>query len=296
MFPPWYLLTLVVVVVSVEAIDRFGSQHFVDTILRQLTPGDGNNNTLRGPRRITGVGLPNRNYLFTSKEHHQLLRKTIEIDSIESGAKELALSLRYLSSLDRHTDNKKEQVRQHLSTLFTSFGLKVARQSFYEPTHKLDGSNIIGLRIGRRRRRAQSGRLLRDRILVIGAHYDTVAETPGLNDNASGLAVLIELMRLLDQHQCETEFTILFVAFDLEELGGIGSKYFVHEYLIPAELVNGMGNRFKGAIILDTLLNFDGTPGSQDIPNDIHLVSMVTFLLLTIFLTPSFPPTEHSTV
>lgn len=277
MFLPCYLLTLLV---SIKIIDCFASDHFIDTVLQQLTPSPralttNGDKTFRDPKHIRGVGLPNRDYLFASKEHHQLLRKPIEIDSIECGANELALSLRYLSSLDRHKANRKEQIRQHLTTLFTSFGLKVARQSFYESTHKLDGSNIIGLRIGRRRKKAQSGRLLRDRILVVGAHYDTVAETPGLNDNASGLAVLIELMRLFDLHQCETEFTILFVAFDLEELGGIGSKYFVHEYLIPAELINGMGNRFKGAIILDTLLNFDASPGSQDIPNDIHLVSLV---------------------
>ena len=47
----------------------------------------------------------------------------------------------------------------------------------------------------------------------------------------------------------------------------------MHEYLIPNELASVRhGTQFKGAIIMDTLLNFDPQPGTQDIPNDIHQV------------------------
>lgn len=120
--------------------------------------------------------------------------------------------------------------------------------------------------------------------------------TSGLNDNGSGVAVMLEVIRLLDYYQCETNFTILFVAFDMEESvrlspsmgiseaeidnwnvhqGAIGSKYFVHEYLIPNELSNGessSGSGFQGAIILDTVMNYDSQRDTQDIPNDIHQV------------------------
>lgn len=55
----------------------------------------------------------------------------------------------------------------------------------------------------------------REGILVIGAHYDTVIGTPGADDNASGIAGLIELARLsVIQHLPRT---IRFVAFCLEE-------------------------------------------------------------------------------
>jgi Zn-dependent M28 family amino/carboxypeptidase len=45
--------------------------------------------------------------------------------------------------------------------------------------------NIIAEREGRDRR-----------VVVIGAHYDTATGTPGADDNASGVAVLLELVRL----------------------------------------------------------------------------------------------------
>jgi len=54
-----------------------------------------------------------------------------------------------------------------------------------------------------------------DRVLIVGAHYDTVEGTPGADDNASGVAVLLGLARL----HAETRFrkTVRFVAFTLEE-------------------------------------------------------------------------------
>ena len=54
-----------------------------------------------------------------------------------------------------------------------------------------------------------------DEIIIIGAHYDTVYNSPGADDNASGIAALLELIRLLDNYKSKR--TIRFVAFTLEE-------------------------------------------------------------------------------
>ena len=51
--------------------------------------------------------------------------------------------------------------------------------------------------------------------IVIGAHYDSVVGTPGADDNATGIAGLIELSRLLKEHN--NKRTIRFVAFSHEE-------------------------------------------------------------------------------
>lgn len=59
------------------------------------------------------------------------------------------------------------------------------------------------------------GRTLASEIVVVGAHYDTVPDCPGANDNGSGLAVLLELARLLVD--CEPQRTIRLVAFANEE-------------------------------------------------------------------------------
>lgn len=52
---------------------------------------------------------------------------------------------------------------------------------------------------------------------MIGAHYDTVANTNGVNDNGSGMSVLLETIRLIKDHNCVNKYTIIFVALDLEE-------------------------------------------------------------------------------
>lgn len=54
-----------------------------------------------------------------------------------------------------------------------------------------------------------------DSIIVIGAHYDTIEDTPGADDNASGIAGLLELYRLLGTRRYKK--TLRFVAFTLEE-------------------------------------------------------------------------------
>ncbi len=54
-----------------------------------------------------------------------------------------------------------------------------------------------------------------ERIILIGAHYDTVEDTPGADDNATAIAALLEIYRMLAQHRHKK--TIRFVAFTLEE-------------------------------------------------------------------------------
>ncbi|MBI3087345.1 MAG: M20/M25/M40 family metallo-hydrolase [Candidatus Omnitrophica bacterium] len=63
--------------------------------------------------------------------------------------------------------------------------------------------------------------------LLIGAHLDTVPGTPGADDNASGLVVLLEAARVLTAQA--PSIPVEFVAFNLEELGMIGSaQYAAH--------------------------------------------------------------------
>jgi hypothetical protein len=60
----------------------------------------------------------------------------------------------------------------------------------------------------------QPGSKRADEILLLGAHYDTVYTTPGADDNASAVAVLLEVSRLLREHQCKR--SIHYVAFACE--------------------------------------------------------------------------------
>ena len=64
-----------------------------------------------------------------------------------------------------------------------------------------------------------------DSVVVLGAHYDSVATAPGANDNGSGVVVLLELARVMAQKSYKQ--TLAFIAFDAEEEGEIGSQHYV---------------------------------------------------------------------
>ncbi len=63
--------------------------------------------------------------------------------------------------------------------------------------------------------------------IVIGAHYDGVPGSPGADDNASGVAVLLELARYFHQHPAHRSLQL--IAFDLEEYGLLGSAVYAKQ-------------------------------------------------------------------
>jgi aminopeptidase N len=92
--------------------------------------------------------------------------------------------------------------------------------------------NVIGIRAGRNKGFASQS-------VIIGAHYDHLGLGnklgriqdkgkihPGADDNASGVAVLIELSRVMNEDPPDNR-SVLFVAFDGEEEGKLGSTWFV---------------------------------------------------------------------
>ncbi|MDE2059946.1 MAG: M20/M25/M40 family metallo-hydrolase [candidate division NC10 bacterium] len=64
-----------------------------------------------------------------------------------------------------------------------------------------------------------------DEQVLIVAHYDTVPNSPGADDNASGVAGLLEVAGALACHQFTHD--LIFIAFALEEYGNPGSLYYV---------------------------------------------------------------------
>ena len=57
-------------------------------------------------------------------------------------------------------------------------------------------------------------------MVIVGAHWDTMTETDGYNDNGSGVAAVLELARQFVESHCRPKNTIIFATFDLEEMGG----------------------------------------------------------------------------
>jgi Zn-dependent M28 family amino/carboxypeptidase len=101
-----------------------------------------------------------------------------------------------------------------------------------------------------------------EKILVVGAHYDSVTGTPGADDNASGIAGLLELARQLNNRVFDR--TVRFVAFALEEPPVFRSR-FMGSY-VYAKSLNEKGEDVEGMICLEMIGYFTDTPGSQVYP------------------------------
>ena len=99
-------------------------------------------------------------------------------------------------------------------------------------------------------------------IIVIGAHYDTLAGTPGADDNASGIAGLLEVARLLQKSSFDR--TVRFVAFTLEEPPLFRSK-FMGSYVYARSLKEKEEN-IEGMICLEMIGYFTDKPESQFFP------------------------------
>ncbi|CAN7991169.1 unnamed protein product [Ixodes hexagonus] len=167
----------------------------------------------------------------------------------------------------------KEEARVRVFNAFLEYGLDTRYQNFTGELYRdliegqsTSGVNIIGVLPGKHRRTPK------DHIIVLGAHYDTFKETKGVNDNGSGIAALLEVARVLTYHRCRLDYTVIFVALDMEEIGCVGSYYFVHDFLFPSELLRD-SSKFQGAIILDTILHYNNSRHSQDIPKDFQNAS-----------------------
>jgi hypothetical protein len=99
-------------------------------------------------------------------------------------------------------------------------------------------------------------------VLVLGAHYDTALDTPGADDNASGVAALLELARSLRGLKSAVE--IRFVAYATEE-----PPYFGTEEMgsaVHARALKKEGRRVLGMIGLEMLGYYDDAKGAQKYP------------------------------
>jgi len=99
-------------------------------------------------------------------------------------------------------------------------------------------------------------------VVVIGAHYDTVAGSPGADDNASGVSALLCLANAFVG--TENEMTLKFVAFVNEEMPW--SKTEQMGSLVYAKSLKARGDKVVGMISLDSLAYFTDEPNSQRHP------------------------------
>jgi len=97
--------------------------------------------------------------------------------------------------------------------------------------------------------------------VLVGAHVDTVAGSPGADDNASAVAVLLETARLLEGERFQA--SVEFLLWNLEERQGLTFRVGSRRY-VAARRREGV--RYAGALVLEMVGYRDPTPGSQRVP------------------------------
>jgi aminopeptidase YwaD len=95
--------------------------------------------------------------------------------------------------------------------------------------------------------------------VIIGAHYDSVPFSPGADDNASGVAILIEVAKVCIRSGVTPARPIDFIAFGMEEEGCIGSCR-------HATRLVKTGTKLAGMVSLECVGYTNQAPGSQVVP------------------------------
>ena len=102
-----------------------------------------------------------------------------------------------------------------------------------------------------------------DSFLVVSAHYDHLGMMgphvyfPGANDNASGVAMLLELAAHYARRENRPAYSVVFLLFGAEEAGLVGSDYFVKHPLVPLKRIRFLlnldllGTGEKGATVVN---------------------------------------------
>ena len=142
----------------------------------------------------------------------------------------------------------RDYIASELRTL--GLGVDLAPFSFRGRTHH----NVVGSVPGSDVRRPR---------LLIGAHFDSTAHTPGADDNASGVAALLECARFLACRRPQAG--VEFVGFDLEELQTVTGRYRVGSHALAREK-RARREPLAGALILEMVGYRDARPGTQIVP------------------------------
>jgi Zn-dependent M28 family amino/carboxypeptidase len=113
-----------------------------------------------------------------------------------------------LAAAARATTTQRTSARNKLQTQLTALGLTPALQSY------TTGANVTA-RIAATTQTTKR--------IILGAHFDTVSNSPGANDNASGSAVVLAVARFLNDMPCR-QYNVDIVLFDEEEVGLDGAR------------------------------------------------------------------------
>jgi len=137
-------------------------------------------------------------------------------------------------------------VRDSLENIFLRHGLQTERQPF--PFSNTQGFNIVGRKPGMKNEGVT---------YIVCGHYDGVPGSPAADDNGSAVTGVLEILRILSPYQFE--HSLIFIGFDLEEHGLVGSIRYVQHDLKPYDDIQGVLN-------FEMIGYYDEAPNTQSLP------------------------------
>lgn len=165
-------------------------------------------------------------------------------------------------AVPRHPVNSRaalDDVESYVATELITAGLAVTRQPFVWQGASFN--NVVGRRAGSDPARPW---------VVVGAHFDSTPHTPGADDNASAVAAMLEVARMLAAWQPAA--TIEYVGFNLEEIQSVlppvyrvGSLHYVRQ-------LKAGSRKLAGALVLE-MVGYTGA--KQTVPAAVNLVKKV---------------------
>ncbi len=148
-----------------------------------------------------------------------------------------------------------EAAAGYIEQTFRDLGYRVAEQ-----VYQAQGMEVRNLEA------ALEGASPAREIVVVGAHYDSVMGSPGANDNASGVAALLEIARLVAGHRPARSLRL--VAFTNEESPFFRSSQMGSQ--VYARRCRERGEDIVAMLALETIGYYTDTPNSQHYPNPLY--------------------------
>ncbi len=160
----------------------------------------------------------------------KIIKKVTEVLNIEEGQQALGLSHSFIeAAIDLLLAEKNSSLPKQ------SRKIKVDIEQKFQTDHKM--INVAGY---------IEGRTKSDSFVVFTAHYDHLGQMgasvyfPGANDNASGTAMMLDLAKYYSENT--PDYSIAFIAFTGEEVGLLGSEYYVLHPLFPLSNIRFLVN------------------------------------------------------
>jgi Peptidase family M28 len=183
-------------------------------------------------------------------------RQTIDIQSLvnEVDSNRIKADMNFVAGKRHRTSSPVhlQETRDTLQHHFEQLGLYSNIQNFSFGNYQ--GKNIIG---------TFPGSTNPDNVIIVDAHYDSVANTPGADDNASGTVGMMEIARILAKYPAKK--SIRYIGFDLEESGLLGSI----KYAGSGQPVTGT---IDGVFNLEMIGYYSDQPNTQELPAGFNIL------------------------